>query len=104
MRFLREGGFLRPRGKKDLRMATFVLVPGFWLGGWCWQRVARQLRYWGHDVYPVSLTGLRERAHLASRQVNLETHITDVVNLIEFDGLRHVMRVAHSRGGDVSTG
>ena len=85
-------------------MATFVLVPGFWLGGWCWQRVARQLRYWGHDVYPVSLTGLGERAHLASPQVNLETHITDVVNLIEYEGLRDVMLVGHSGGGVVITG
>src|SRR5207247_9497952 len=85
-------------------MATFVLVPGFWLGGWCWQRVARQLRYWGHDVYPVSLTGLGERAHLANPQVNLETHITDVVNLIEYEGLRDVMLVGHSGGGVVITG
>ena len=85
-------------------MATFVLVPGFWLGGWCWQRIARQLRYLGHDVYPVTLTGLGERAHLAGPQVNLETHITDVLNLIEFEGLRDVMLVGHSGGGVVITG
>ena len=39
-------------------MATYVLVPGAWLGGWAWQPIARQLRDRGHDVYPVTLTGL----------------------------------------------
>src|SRR5438552_1434138 len=42
-------------------MATFVLVPGFWLGGWCWQRIARQLRYLG--------LGDPERALMKSRAV-----------------------------------
>jgi pimeloyl-ACP methyl ester carboxylesterase len=85
-------------------MATFILVPGFWLGGWAWQAVARPLRDAGHDVYPVSLTGLGERVHLANRQVNLDTHITDVTNLIEFEDLRDVIVVGHSGGGVVVTG
>ena len=48
-------------------MTTYVLVGGAWLGGWCWQPVTAQLRAQGHDVYPVTLTGLGERSHLASR-------------------------------------
>jgi hypothetical protein len=47
-------------------VAAYVLVGGGWLGGWCWQRVARRLREEGHDAYPVTLTGLGERVHLAS--------------------------------------
>jgi hypothetical protein len=62
-------------------MAAYVLVGGGWLGGWCWQQVARRLREEGHDAYPVTLTGVGERVHLASPEVNLETHITDVVIL-----------------------
>ena len=54
-------------------MATYVLVGGGWLGGWCWQKVARWLREEGHDVYAATLTGLGERVHLASAQVDLET-------------------------------
>ena len=46
-------------------MATYVLVPGAWLGGWAWNDVAARLRAVGHDVYPVTLTGLGERVHLA---------------------------------------
>jgi pimeloyl-ACP methyl ester carboxylesterase len=85
-------------------MTTYVLVGGAWLGGWCWQKVARQLRDDGHDVYPATLTGLGERVHLASPEVDLETHITDVVNLIEFEDLNHVVLLGHSYGGLVITG
>jgi pimeloyl-ACP methyl ester carboxylesterase len=85
-------------------MATYVLVGGAWLGGWCWQRVARRLRDKGHDAYPLTLTGLGERVHLASPRVDLETHITDVVNLMEFEGLRDVVLLGHSYAGLVVTG
>ena len=79
-------------------MTTYVLVGG------AWQRVARRLRDNGHDVYPVTLTGLGKRVHLASPEVDLETHITDVVNLIEFEDLHDVVLLGHSYGGLVVTG
>src|SRR3954447_17124605 len=85
-------------------MSVYVLVGGGWLGGWCWQRVARRLREEGHDAYPVTLTGLGERVHLASPEVDLETHITDAVNLIEFEDLYNVVLLGHSYGGLVITG
>jgi pimeloyl-ACP methyl ester carboxylesterase len=85
-------------------MTTYVLVGGAWLGGWCWQGVARRLREEGHDVYPVTLTGLGERVHLASPEVDLETHISDVVNLIEFEELQDVVLLGHSYAGLVVTG
>jgi pimeloyl-ACP methyl ester carboxylesterase len=85
-------------------MTTYVLVGGAWLGGWCWQRVARRLRDNGHDAYAATLTGLGERVHLASSQVDLETHITDVVNVIEFEDLHDVVLLGHSYGGLVVTG
>ena len=85
-------------------MSVYVLVGGGWLGGWCWQEVARRLREEGHDVYPVTLTGLGERVHLASPEVDLETRISDVVNLIEFEDLRDVVLVGHSYANLVVTG
>jgi pimeloyl-ACP methyl ester carboxylesterase len=90
--------------KEVLRMTTYVLVGGGWLGGWCWQKVARQLRDDGHDAYPLTPTGLGERVHLASPQVDLDTHITDVVNLIGFEDLHDVVLLGHSYGGLVVTG
>jgi pimeloyl-ACP methyl ester carboxylesterase len=85
-------------------VATYVLVGGGWLGGWCWQPVARRLRDSGHDAYPVTLTGLGERVHLASPDVDLETHITDVVKLVEFEDLHDIILLGHSYGGVVVTG
>jgi pimeloyl-ACP methyl ester carboxylesterase len=85
-------------------MTTYVLVGGAWLGGWCWQPIARRLRDEGHDAYPATLTGLGERTHLASPEVDLETHITDVVNLMEFEDLHNVVLLGHSYAGLVVTG
>jgi len=85
-------------------MTTYVLVGGTWLGGWCWQPVARLLRDNGHATYPVTLTGLGKRVHLASPRINLDTHITDVVNLIEFEDLHELVLLGHSYAGVVVTG
>ena len=82
-------------------MANFMLVPGYWLGGWAWKNVTDALREKGHTVYPVTLTGLGERVHLGSAQTNLDTHVADVVNLIKFEELENVYLVGHSYGGIV---
>jgi pimeloyl-ACP methyl ester carboxylesterase len=62
------------------------------------------LRERGHEVYTPSLTGLGEREHLSNPQVNLSTHIQDVVNVIDFEGLHDIVLVGHSYGGMVVTG
>jgi pimeloyl-ACP methyl ester carboxylesterase len=62
------------------------------------------LRAAGHDVYAVTLTGLGERAHLASPAVDLNTHIRDVTALIDYEELESVVLVGHSYGGLVITG
>jgi pimeloyl-ACP methyl ester carboxylesterase len=85
-------------------MATYVLVPGGAHGGWCYQRVARALRAAGHDVYAPSLTGLGERSHLRSPNVDLDLHVQDVVALLHYEDLRDVILVGHSYGGMVITG
>jgi pimeloyl-ACP methyl ester carboxylesterase len=85
-------------------MATFVLVPGAWMGGWAWKYLARRLRAAGHDVYTPTLTGLGERVHLARPEIDLETHLRDVVNLIEFEDLSGVLLLGHSYAGFVVTG
>jgi pimeloyl-ACP methyl ester carboxylesterase len=85
-------------------MATYVLVSGAWLGGWAWQDVGRRLRAEGHEVYPVTLTGLGERVHLAGPDVDLDTHVTDVVNLMDYEDLTDVVLVGHSYSGIVVEG
>ncbi|GLZ78692.1 hypothetical protein Afil01_34990 [Actinorhabdospora filicis] len=85
-------------------MATYILVPGAWLGAWAWRDVAAGLRGRGHEVYALSLTGLGERSHLAGPEVGLDTHIADIVNLVESEDLREVILVAHSYSGAPVTG
>ncbi len=82
---------------------TYVLVPGAWAGGWAWKSVAGRLRQAGHDAYPVTLTGLGERVHLGNPQVNLDTHVTDVLNLMAYEDLRDVVLVGHSYAACVVT-
>lgn len=85
-------------------MATFVLVHGAWHGGWCWRDVRSTLEESGHSVFTPTLTGLGERSHLLSPDIDLETHIADVVNLLEWEELENVILVGHSYGGMVITG
>src|SRR6187431_2153447 len=84
--------------------SPFVLVHGAWHGGWCWRRVSDRLQAAGHRVFCPTLTGLGERAHLLSREVNMTTHISDVVGLLEAEELEGVVLVGHSYGGIVITG
>ncbi|HTC86958.1 MAG TPA: alpha/beta fold hydrolase [Bryobacteraceae bacterium] len=85
-------------------MSTYVLVHGAWHGGWCWKRVRRSLQALRHEVFTPTLTGVGDRSHLLSPQVNLDTHITDVINLIRWEELSDVVLCGHSYGGCVISG
>ncbi len=58
---------------------TFLLVPGAWLGEWCWRDGASSLRAAGHVAIAVTLTGLGERAHLLDPDIGLQAHVSDLV-------------------------
>jgi len=83
---------------------TFVLVHGAWHGGWCWRRVADRLTAKGHKVFAPTMTGLGERSHLLDAKIGLATHITDIVNVIKWEGLTDIVLVGHSYGGIIITG
>jgi len=50
------------------------------------------LRAAGQDVVTPSLTGLGESAHLATPEVDLETHVRDVAAVLHHEDLREVRR------------
>lgn len=83
---------------------TYVFVHGAWGGGWDWKGMEKRMEAAGHEAYRVTLTGLGERAHLASPDVDLDTHIQDVVAVLEFEELEEVVLVGHSYGGIVVAG
>ena len=90
----RHGGHGADRTAQD-----FVLVHGAWHGGWCWRRVSDLLEKKGHKVFSPTLTGVGERSHLMSKDINLDTHITDIVNVFKWEDLKDVCLVVHSYGG-----
>ncbi len=83
---------------------VFVLVHGAWHGGWCWRRVADRLEGAGARVLTPTLTGCGERAHLMGPDVGLDTHIQDVIAVIETEEATGVHLCGHSYGGMVVTG
>ena len=85
-------------------MATFLIAHGAWSAAWAWKKMRPLLQARGHALYTPTYTGLGERAHLASREVGLQTHIADVLGTLEFEDLRDVVLVGHSYGGMVATG
>ncbi|HEV8569882.1 MAG TPA: alpha/beta hydrolase [Actinoplanes sp.] len=80
-------------------MTTYLLVPGMWIGAWAWRDVTRTLRDAGHDVYPLTLTGVADRSHLLGPDVNLDLHTEDVVRLAEVEDMHDLVLVGHSYGG-----
>jgi pimeloyl-ACP methyl ester carboxylesterase len=85
-------------------MATYVFVAGGGYGGFIWKKVASRLRARRHEVFTPTLTGLGERAHLASPQIDLDTHLQDIIGVLEYEDLHDVFLVGHSYGGMVITG
>lgn len=83
---------------------NFVLLHGAWHGGWCWERVANRLRTRGHRVTTPTQTGLGERAHLMSPDIDLEVFTTDLVNHLLWEDLTDVVLVGHSFGGNAISG
>jgi pimeloyl-ACP methyl ester carboxylesterase len=87
-----------------MEMANFVLVHGGSHGGWCWRKLVHLLRAAGHEVHAPTLTGLGERRHLLNPDIDLDTHIEDVLGVLRYEDLHDAILVGHSYGGMVITG
>jgi pimeloyl-ACP methyl ester carboxylesterase len=85
-------------------MPDVVLVHGAFSGGFVWQPVADLLRANGHRVWTPTLTGLGERRHLLTHEVDLGTHIRDIEAVLYFEDIPDAVVVAHSYGGMVVAG
>ena len=83
-------------------MATFILVAGTFHGGWYWDPVTSELKKSGHQVFAPTLSGLDETN--SHGPINLDTHVKDVMKVIECNALEDVILVGWSYGGMVITG
>jgi pimeloyl-ACP methyl ester carboxylesterase len=85
-------------------MADIVVAHGAWSSSWAWKKMRPLLRTAGHELWTPSYTGMGERAHLANPSIDLDTHIQDVIGMLEMEDLRDVVLLGHSYGGAVATG
>ena len=92
-----------PVEAQEPQRTSFVVVHGAWGGGWDWWAVDSLLTRRGHRVERVTLTGLGDRVHLASPEIGLDTHVTDVVNRVVWERLDDVVLIGHSYGGVIAT-
>lgn len=83
---------------------TVVIVHGGWGGSAYLQPIETRLRSKGFDVYRPSLIGTGETAHLAHADIGLDTHIRQIVNLIEYEDLQNVILTGYSYSGMVVSG
>jgi len=85
-------------------MASVVLAHGAWSAAWGWKKMRPLFRAAGHEFFSPTYTGLGERAHLARPDIDLTTHVNDVLSVLEFEDLSEVTLIGHSYGGMVATG
>ncbi|NWB26748.1 alpha/beta fold hydrolase [Pseudomonas gingeri] len=83
---------------------TYVLIAGAWHGGWVWRDIIPALRALGHEVSAPTLSGLGERRDGAHDDIDLSTHIDDVIAHLDMEGLQEVTLVGWSYGGMVISG
>ena len=85
-------------------MPTFVVAHGAWSAGWVWKKMHPLMTARGHRLVTPTYTGVGERAHLANPDIDLETHIADMLGVLEMEDMSDVNLIGHSYGGMVATG
>ena len=68
-------------------MAVFVVAHGAWSAGWVWKKMHPLMGARGHRLVTPTYTGVGERAHLANPDIDLETHIADILGVLEMEDL-----------------
>ena len=85
-------------------MTLYLVCHGAWSAAWAWKKMRAPLADAGHTLITPTYTGLGERGHLASPAIDLETHIADMLGVIETEDLADIVLIGHSYGGMVATG
>src|SRR5690349_514543 len=88
----------------NTKQKTFLLCHGAWGGGWSWKKMHPLMQTAGHRLLTPTYTGLGDRVHLANPDIDLDTHIEDIVNVIKYEDLHDIVLLGHSYGGMVATG
>ncbi|MFF8798147.1 alpha/beta hydrolase [Streptomyces globisporus] len=82
-------------------MTVFILVSGVFTGAHVWEDAAARLAAAGAEVHAVALTGLGGPRDAAGAGIDLDTHIGDVLAVIDSVGVtagREIVLVGHDYG------
>ncbi|NUL34757.1 alpha/beta hydrolase, partial [Streptomyces lunaelactis] len=82
-------------------MTAFIMVSGVFTGAHVWEDAAARLAAAGDEVHAVALTGLGGPRGTAGGRIDLETHIADVLAVIDSVGAaagREIVLVGHDYG------
>jgi hypothetical protein len=85
-------------------MATFVVCHGAWSGGWSWKKLRRPLAERGHVLWTPTYTGLGELSHLSSPVIDLDTHIADILGILEYEDAGRVLEQSGWRYFELASG
>lgn len=85
-------------------MSTFLVAHGAWSAGWVWKKMRPLMAAHGHTLVTPTYTGVGERAHLAHKDLNIDSHVEDMLGVLHAEDLRDVILIGHSYGGMVATG
>ncbi|OFX00296.1 MAG: hypothetical protein A3D94_10870 [Alphaproteobacteria bacterium RIFCSPHIGHO2_12_FULL_66_14] len=84
-------------------MATFVCLPGAWMGAWTWKFVVERLVTAGHDTHTLPFRGVGERAAELSPDIDNDVLLADTIGYLEKEDLRDIVLVGHSFGSLIAT-
>ena len=84
-------------------MTNIILVAGTYFGGWYWDPIIPALHEAGHKTFTPTLAGLDSTQPYGS-PINLDTHIDQVVRIVEENDLDELVLVGWSYAGMVITG
>lgn len=80
-------------------MSRFLLLHGAWLGAWCWESVARELRSSGHEVLVPDLPG-HGLDQTPAGAISLQSYVNAVGPFVRGQSQKTVL-VGHSMAGIV---
>src|SRR3546814_3199211 len=85
-------------------MTTCVRLHVGCMGCWTWKYVRPLLQKASHEVLSPTFTGFGERIHLISRDISNSVHVTDIVNVLNYEDVEDAVIVAHCYAGTVAPG
>lgn len=83
-------------------MATYLLIHGSLIGGWCWNKVKKNLENCGHIVHAPDLPGHSTDRKIFAKEITLEKYVSFVSNLVN-EIEEKIILVGHSLGGAIIT-